>query len=121
MLTCAVDLCFFRGHFRTLCINSCWWFVELSYLVRPQPLLCPTPQDICEAQDFIDFVNALNGDGSGCCVVGPGFADMGCTDFLNPAVVNIPECLLYRRRCPANACGPGQVVDRATFLCRAVL
>eukprot|EP00479_Gromia_sphaerica_P008550 TRINITY_DN3296_c0_g1_i4.p2 TRINITY_DN3296_c0_g1~~TRINITY_DN3296_c0_g1_i4.p2 ORF type:complete len:153 (+),score=25.34 TRINITY_DN3296_c0_g1_i4:929-1387(+) len=91
-----------------------------TYETRTEPLRCPGFSDSCDFSDFIGFLGnraRLPEPDQGCCYVGSEFFNMGCGDYLNPAVLNIPECVTYRQFCPHVSCDVGQVVDAATLLC----
>lgn len=90
-----------------------------TYPPIQQLLSCPTPQERCPLDDWQAFLLQRAGLGyeRGCCVIGAGFFDMGCADYLNPATLEIPECRLYRTHCPAVACGTGNYLDASTLLC----
>eukprot|EP00479_Gromia_sphaerica_P008391 TRINITY_DN315_c0_g2_i1.p1 TRINITY_DN315_c0_g2~~TRINITY_DN315_c0_g2_i1.p1 ORF type:complete len:143 (-),score=23.64 TRINITY_DN315_c0_g2_i1:144-572(-) len=91
-----------------------------SYTSVIQQLHCPTPQDMCPFDVFVQTLlsrNRVMPPNEGCCFKGQTFVELGCADYLNPDVLGIPQCLLFRQKCPQNACGEGQVVDAATLLC----
>eukprot|EP00479_Gromia_sphaerica_P003209 TRINITY_DN13751_c0_g1_i1.p1 TRINITY_DN13751_c0_g1~~TRINITY_DN13751_c0_g1_i1.p1 ORF type:complete len:309 (+),score=71.63 TRINITY_DN13751_c0_g1_i1:282-1208(+) len=89
-----------------------------EYISRPQPLRCPHFQDQCSLVDFFSFINRRApepGPDEGCCFRGQTFFEVGCGDFLNEATVAIPECNLWRRQCPATACGENQSLTVLRF------
>ena len=93
----------------------------ISYQADPVAMPCPDFQLECPVQQWVDFVSSLNpipGPGDGCCVVGPGFVDLGCDRYEDPSVLNVEECRRYREWCPHVACGNSHVLDQATMMCR---
>ena len=88
-------------------INNCWsWCLSLgfhahtddngiTYQLDPVDLMCPTAQPRCSLDDLLALVEQLNpapGPSDACCRIGRGFFDMGCNDFNDPDVLDIPEC-----------------------------
>eukprot|EP00479_Gromia_sphaerica_P000895 TRINITY_DN1104_c0_g1_i1.p1 TRINITY_DN1104_c0_g1~~TRINITY_DN1104_c0_g1_i1.p1 ORF type:complete len:187 (+),score=23.08 TRINITY_DN1104_c0_g1_i1:791-1351(+) len=90
-----------------------------AFIAEDIPLYCPTATQFnCPLNSYIEFLEEHNENSreGGCCYKGRGFMEQ-CSDYLNPNVLNNPNCVLFREKCPDSSCDVGQILDAATLLC----
>lgn len=92
-----------------------------TYEYDTQPLKCIELSDQCSLESFSTAITQQlappRPDNQGCCYRDENFDMLGCDAYATPFDQMPIECQMYRRFCPATACGSDHVLQGFTMSC----